>query len=130
MNLDEVQQAEAFFFHRRPETVPTARAFLLGALERWPSTQAVTQKSQVGLRDPRPYCALWPPLHGRLKHRKPQDLVLSLFLNCPLPSRRVTLAVEPYPGRWTNHLLLSSPEDLDEVLWDWVAQAHQFRCGT
>ena len=60
MDLEALRLAEAFFA-RKPEALPSVRAFLPGALERWPETEIVTQKSQVGLRDPRPYCALTAP---------------------------------------------------------------------
>ena len=56
-DLESLRLAEAFFA-RKPEALPSVRAFLLGALERWPEAELVTQKSQVGLRDPRPFCAL------------------------------------------------------------------------
>ena len=60
MDLEALRLAEAFFA-QKPQALPSVRAFLLGALERWPETEIVTQKSQVGLRDPRPYCALTAP---------------------------------------------------------------------
>ena len=128
MVLEALRLAENFF-SGKPEVLPTVRAFLLGALERWPEVQIVTQKSQVGLRDPRPFCALWLHTHGGIRRRPGQYVLLSLFLPRPLESPRVAQAVEPYPGRWTNHLILTSPEDLDQELWDWVAEARRFRCG-
>ncbi|WP_295579662.1 DUF5655 domain-containing protein [uncultured Oscillibacter sp.] len=129
MDLEALRQAEAFFCQWKPELVPVARAFLDRCLERWPETAVVTQKSQVGLRDPRPYCALWPPTHGGFRRRPRDFLVVSLFLPERLDSPRVEAAVEPYPGRWTTHLLLSAPEEVDEELLEWVAQARRFRCG-
>lgn len=35
-------------------------------------------------------------------------------------------AVEPYPGRWTHHLLLTAPEDVDGLLAAWLAEAYRF----
>lgn len=129
MDLETLRLAEAFFDGWKPELTPVARTFLLRCLEQWPGTQVVTQKSQVGLRDPRPYCALWPPLHGGFRQRPRDFLVVSLFLPERLASERVAEAVEPYPGRWTNHLLLRTAEEVDEALLSWVARARQFRCG-
>lgn len=100
---------------------------LLGALARWPEVQIVTQKSQVGLSDPRPFCAMYPPRAAW--DRKAHALGLSLFLPRPICSPRIAMTVEPYPGRWTNHMVLSSPEDVDEELWQWMAEARRFRCG-
>ena len=32
----------------------------------------------------------------------------------------------PYPGRWTHHLLLTAPEDVDGLLAAWLAEAYRF----
>ena len=39
---------------------------------------------------------------------------------------RILQAVEPYPGRWTHHLLLTAPEDVDGLLAAWLAEAYRF----
>ena len=128
MNLEPLRLAEAFFA-RKPEALPSVRAFLLGALERWPETEIITQKSQVGLRDPRPYCALTAP-GKRVKGKATPGALLSLFLPRPLETDTLILAVEAYPGRFTNHLVLpEDPADFDEALWAWTAEARRFRCG-
>ena len=110
MDLEALRLAEAFFAGK-PQALPSVRAFLLEAMGRWPGTEVVTQKSQVGLRDPRPYCALTAP-GTRVKGRETPGAVLSLFLSRP------------------NHLILpEDPADFEEVLWDWTAEARRFRCG-
>lgn len=127
MDLEALRLAEAFFA-RKPQALPSVRAFLLGALERWPETEIVTQKSQVGLRAPRPYCALTAP-GKRVKGRPTPGALLSLFLPQPLETDALILAVEAYPGRFTNHLILpEDPADFDPRLWEWTAGARRFRC--
>ena len=39
---------------------------------------------------------------------------------------RVAVATEPYPGRWTHHIPLASPQELDEELRGWVHAAYDF----
>lgn len=127
-DLEALRLAEAFFA-RKPEALPSVRAFLLGALERWPEAEIVTQKSQVGLRDPRPFCALTAP-GKHVKGRATPGALLSLFLPRPLETESLILAVEAYPGRFTNHLILpEDPESFGERLWAWTAEARRFRCG-
>ena len=43
-----------------------------------------------------------------------------------LKSGRVLAASEPYPGRWTHHIIISSPEEIDAELLDWLAEAREF----
>ena len=128
MDLEALRRAEAFFAEK-PEALPSVRAFLLGALERWPGAEIAVQKSQVGLRDPRPFCALTAP-GKRVRGRAVPGAVLSLFLPRPLESDWLILAVEAYPGRFTNHLVLpADPGELGGDLWAWTAEARRFRCG-
>ena len=128
MDLEALRLAEAFFA-RKPEALPSVRAFLLGALERWPETEIVTQKSQVGLRDPRPFCALTAP-GKHVKGRPTPGALLSLFLPRPLETELLILAVEAYPGRFTNHLALpADPAEFPADLWAWTGEARRFRCG-
>ena len=127
MNLEALRLAEDFFTAKDPEVLSILRPLLMGALARWPEMQIVTQKSQVGFSDPRPFCAIYPPRAAR--DRKTHALGFSLFLPRPVASHRIAMTTEPYPGRWTNHMILTSPEDVDEELWQWMAEARRFRCG-
>ena len=43
-----------------------------------------------------------------------------------LDSPRVDAAVEPYPNRWTHHILIASPEEIDKELMGWVREAGAF----
>ena len=127
MDLEALRLAESFFAGQ-PELLPAVRALLLGALDRWPAAEIVTQRSQVSLRDPRPFCALSTHIRfPRDRMPSPRYVTLSLFLPRPLEDLRGGAAVEPYPGRWTCHLPLFSPEDLDGDLWAWMEEARQFR---
>ena len=53
-------------------------------------------------------------------------LTLTLGLPAPLDSPRVAIKTEPYPGRWTQHIVLSAPEELDEELLSWLRDAYDF----
>ena len=123
-DLESLRLAEAFFAADE-EMAALARSLLLGVLERWPDAAVVTQKTQVGLGDPRPFCALYPP--RRAADRKAHALGLSLFLPYAPESARIVTAVEAYPGRFTCHMAVRDAAELDEELWAWMAEARQFR---
>ena len=53
-------------------------------------------------------------------------MVITLGLPDPLDSERVAVKTEPYPGRWTHHIVVSSPEELDEELLSWMKTAYNF----
>ena len=52
--------------------------------------------------------------------------MVTVGLDRPLNSPRSAVSVEPYPGRWTHHLLLTAPEDVDGLLAAWLAEAYRF----
>ena len=39
---------------------------------------------------------------------------------------RVAVAVEPYPNRWTHHVLVERPEEIDGELMGWLQEAWTF----
>ena len=39
---------------------------------------------------------------------------------------RIDIATEPYPGRWTHHILIEHPEEIDDELMDWFRKAYHF----
>jgi len=53
-------------------------------------------------------------------------MVITLGLRDPLDSERVAVKTEPYPGRWTHHIVVSKPEELDEELLSWIRDAYDF----
>ena len=82
------------------------------------------KKTQISWKCPRLFAMVsLPPMAGR---RRAGDLMLTLGLGERLSSPRVFQAVEPYPGRWTHHFLLSRPEEVDGELRAWLAQAYRF----
>ncbi len=62
----------------------------------------------------------------RKKDQPEGSLVLSLSLPAPLPSPRAAVQTEPYPGRWTCHVVLRGAEELDGELLGWLREAYEF----
>ncbi len=53
-------------------------------------------------------------------------IVVTISLNHKLESPRIDIATEPYPNRWTHHLLISDESEIDEELMTWVGEAAEF----
>ena len=80
------------------------------------------QKSDIALGSPRHYGYAWLPVHPGAD-RPPVYLVLTLRLKRRIDSPRVVQIVEPYPGRYAHHLILSAPAQLDQEFLGWVREA-------
>lgn len=53
-------------------------------------------------------------------------LILSFGLRYRLDSPRVAAAAEPYPNRWTHHVIVSDRGQIDDELMGWLREAHDF----
>ena len=81
-------------------------------------------KTQISWGNPYLFAMLSHP--RRAADRKAGALLATFGLNRRLDSPRIFQAVEPYPGRWTHHLVLSGPEDVDGEAAAWLAEAWAF----
>ena len=52
------------------------------------------------------------------------DMIISVGYR--VKSKRVAVKTEPYPGRWTHHIVIGKPEELDEELLSWIRGAYDF----
>jgi hypothetical protein len=78
-------------------------------------------KSQVAFYRRKAFAWAWTP--DRYLHGKHAPLVLTLSFHYPDSSPRWKEIVEPTPGRFTHHLELYSPADIDDKVRDWLLAA-------
>ena len=81
-------------------------------------------KTQISWGNPYLFAMLSHP--RRAADRRAGALLATFGLHRRLDSPRILQAVEPYPGRWTHHLLLARPEEVDGEVAAWLAEAWAF----
>lgn len=115
-----------FFFNRDPAALPLYAAFETRVLAEVDNVTIKVQKTQITFTNPRVFAAV-SLLPVRKKACRPDHYItVTLGLNRRLTSSRVDAASEPYPARWTHHLLIASPEEIDGELMEWVREAAAF----
>lgn len=115
-----------FFFNASPAALPLYEAFEARVLAEVDNVTIRVQKTQITYTNPRVFAAA-SLLPVRRKARRPDPYVtVTLGLSRRLDSPRVDAVSEPYPGRWTHHLLIASPEEIDDELMAWVREAAAF----
>ena len=118
--------AVIFFFDKDPAALPLYEAFEGAVRELVPNVGIKVQKTQITYTNPRVFAAV-SFLPARRKALRPGHYItVTLGLNRRLDSPRVDAASEPYPARWTHHLLISSAGEIDGELLGWVAEAAAF----
>ena len=124
--MNYINQDVLFFFDKHQTAFSLYEVFADKIELRFPDTKMKVQKSQITFSNRHIYACV-SFLRVKKKAELPDDyFVLTLGLPYPLESGRVAVKTEPYPGRWTTHILISSISDLDEELFEWVAQAYEF----
>ena len=56
-------------------------------------------------------------------------IVITFGLSRREESPRVDVATEPYPGRWTHHILVSEAGEINDELMGWIEEAALFSAG-
>ena len=113
------------YFEGKPVELTLYQALFSQMSSAFPQAKVKVQKSQISFYNRHLFAAASIPV--RRKKDWPLDCLLVTFgLSHPLSSPRIAVAVEPYPNRWTHHVVVSRPEEIDEELMDWLREAYDF----
>ena len=93
---------------------------------RYPDMEIRVAKTQVSFFDPLMFGCVSFTRVKRKAEMPAHFITLTLGLPEPVDSPRIAVKCMPYPGRWTHHIVLSSPEELDDELFSWIERANQF----
>lgn len=82
-------------------------------------------KSQISWGNPKKFAFLSLP--RRVGGGFPAGcLILTFGLEHRVAHPRIFQSVEPYPDRWTHHVVLSATGDVDDLVRAWLAEAYTF----
>ncbi|MBD5103075.1 MAG: hypothetical protein HDT27_10415 [Subdoligranulum sp.] len=62
----------------------------------------------------------------KAKERPKNYITVTFGLGYRKDSPRIDVATEPYPHRWTHHVLISSSAEIDDELLGWIREASEF----
>lgn len=114
-----------FFFEGKLQERELYEALFTRMEQAFPDALVKVQKSQISFYHKHLFAAVSLPLRRR-KNWPELCIVVTIGLARPLESPRAAVKVEPYPGRWTNHVLLAQKEEIDEELLGWLREAYDF----
>ena len=114
-----------FFFDGKPTELALYQALERAMAARFPEASVKVQKSQISFYHRHLFAAASLPLRRRKEWPK-ECLLVTFGLSRRLPSPRIAVAVEPYPNRWTHHVVVAREEEIDGELLDWLAETYDF----
>ena len=124
--MPELDAATLQFFAPHPGALALYEAFLQQLDAAVPAYSVRVQKSQITFSNRHVFACVSFARVRRKAELPPVYFVLTLGLPAPLDSPRAAVKTEPYPGRWTHHIVVASPAGLDAELMGWVREAYAF----
>ena len=114
-----------FFFDGKPAELALYETLFRHMEEVFPDASVKVQKSQISFYGRHLCGAVALPVR-RKKNWPEHCIVVTIGLSHPLESPRAAVSVEPYPGRWPNHVLVSDASQVDEELLERLHAAAAF----
>ena len=124
--MRELDADTLMFFDQHRDVLSLYRAFEELLFDSFPVVNKRVQKTQITFSNRHVFACVSFARVKRKAELPMRYLVITLGLPAPLDSERVAVKTEPYPGRWTHHFVVSTPEELDEELLFWIKTAYSF----
>ena len=124
-----ISSNELFFFDEKPAALPLYEAFAKRLLAEIDNVTVKVQKTQISFSNKYNF-AFVSLLPVRKAKARPETWITVTFgLRYKKESPRIDVAIEPYPNRWTHHMLISSVDEIDDELMGWIKEAAAFSAG-
>ena len=125
----EISGDELFFFNEKPAALPLYEAFAQRLFAEIDNVNVKVQKTQITFSN-RHNFAFVSFLPARKAKDRPETYITVTFgLRYKKESPRIDVASEPYPNRWTHHMLIAAEEEIDDELMGWIKEATEFSAG-
>ena len=119
MTQDELQ-----FFAGHGAALPIYTELRSRVFAQWPDVEVRVARTQITFKARYGFAFVSTRRMGR---RCPEVFIIVSFgLGREVRSERIFAASEPYPNRWTHHVIVASPDEVDGELLGWLAEAPDF----
>lgn len=117
-----------FFFEKEKQldALPLYEKFEQEVFHKIGEVNIKVQKTQISFSNRHNFAFVSFLPVRKAKDRPDSYIVVTFGLHKRIQSLRIDAAVEPYPNRWTHHVLISKPEEIDEKLMSWIKEASDF----
>ena len=117
--MEEILQ----FFDSHPDAFPLYDKFEKCVTEHVPEARIKVQKTQISFYNRHMFACVSFARVRKKKDCPDSYIVVTFGLDHRAVSPRIDIATEPYPNRWTHHVLISELSEIDDELMAWVEEA-------
>ena len=115
-----------YFFEGHMDALPLYERLEQRILNEIEDVQVKVQKTQISFYNRHLFACVSFAKVRKAKERPDTYIVVTVGTGRRLESPRIDIATEPYPNRWTHHILISGPDETDDELMGWVKEAAAF----
>jgi len=115
-----------FFFNDHMDALPLYERLETLVLEKIPDVTIKVSKTQISFANKRGFAFVSFNPCRKANDRPDAWMTISFGLSCRKGSPRIDMATEPYPNRWTHHIMVGSEEEIDDELMGWIREAAEF----
>lgn len=114
------------FFDKHMDALPLYEALEKRILNEIEDVRIKVQKTQISFYNKHLFACVSFARVRKKSECPPVYIVVTFGLQHQLESPRIEIATEPYPSRWTHHLLISESEEVNDELMGWIKEAAAF----
>ena len=115
-----------FFFNDHVDALPLYERLEGLILEQILDVKIKVSKTQIGFSNKRGFAFVSFNPCRKTKERPNVWITVTFGLSYRKDSPRIDVATEPYPNRWTHHIMVGSEEEIDDELMSWLREAAEF----
>ena len=115
-----------FFFNDHMDALPLYERLEGLILEQIPDVKIKVSKTQISFSNKRGFVFVSFNPCRKAKEHPHVWMTITFGLGYRKDSPRIDAATEPYPNRWTHHMMVGSEEEIDAELMGWLREAAEF----
>lgn len=115
-----------FFFGERLNALPMYERLEELVFGQIPDVKIKVAKTQITFANKRGFAFVSFNPCRKAKERPETWMTVTFGLDYRKESPRIDVVTEPYPGRWTHHVMVGNAEEIDEELIGWIREAADF----
>ena len=113
------------FFTKTPDMLPLYKIIENKICTEFTGVRIKVSKTQISFSNKYGFTYVSLPIR-RIKGWPEKCLILTFGLVHQVIHPRIAVSTEPYPRRWTHHVLIQSEDDIDGQLMEWINEAYGF----
>ena len=115
-----------FFFGEHMDALPIYERLENAILSRIPDVKIKVAKTQITFAKRYGFAFVSFNPCRRAQDRPAVWMTVTFGLGYRKESPRIDVATEPYPRRWTHHVMVGTPDEINEELLGWIQEAADF----